>query len=124
MGEAAKNQQFANPANTIYDAKRIIGRHWDEDNVQKLLKTLNYKVVKEGSGDMAKPVIEVTVDGKPKTYAPEFISSQVLRKMKETAEAALAPAVVDKAVVTVPAYFGENQRQATIQAARLAGLTV
>lgn len=80
-------------------------------------------MVKEGSGETARPVIEVTINGEAKRMSPEMISAAVLSKMKETAEAVLSPATVDKAVVTVPAYFHEPQKVATIQAAKIAGLT-
>jgi len=124
IGEAAKNQQFANPKNTVYDVKRVIGRRWDDPNVQKLIKQLQYSVSKEGSGETARPVIEVTIKDEVHRLSPETISAAVLTKMKETAEAVLSPATVDKAVVTVPAYFHEPQKVATIHAAKIAGLEV
>ncbi|KAL1923821.1 uncharacterized protein VTP21DRAFT_8801 [Calcarisporiella thermophila] len=119
IGDAAKNQAPANPTNTIYDAKRLIGRRFDDPVVREDVKRFPFKVVEKDS----KPAIEVTVKGERKTFTPEEISAMVLTKMKETAEAYLGKKVTH-AVVTVPAYFNDAQRQATKDAGVIAGLTV
>merc|ERR1711963_52898 len=120
IGDAAKNQVAINPNNTISDAKRLIGRSFDDETVQKDLKLWPFKVVKESSG---KPKLEVEFKCKNKTFTPEEISAMILTKMKETAEAHLGHSVRD-AVVTVPAYFNDSQRQATKDAGVIAGLNV
>eukprot|EP00796_Vickermania_ingenoplastis_P004594 gene4594-biopygen3096 len=109
-----------NPSNTVFDAKRLIGRKFNDTVVQADMKHWPFKVVTKG-GD--KPVIEVHFHGESKTFTPEEISSMVLLKMKETAEAYLGKSV-KKAVVTVPAYFNDSQRQATKDAGTIAGLEV
>ena len=109
-----------NPNNTIFDAKRLIGRNFDDETVQKDLKLWPFKVVKESSG---KPKLEVEFKCENKTFTPEEISAMILTKMKETAEAHLGHLVRD-AVVTVPAYFNDSQRQATKDAGVIAGLNV
>ena len=114
IGDAAKNQTAMNPKNTIFDAKRLIGRKFSDHQVQNDMKDWSFKVV-AGPGD--KPVIEVGT----KQFSPEEISSMVLVKMKEIAESYLGKKVTD-AVVTVPAYFNDSQRQATKDAATIAGL--
>ncbi|KAF9358458.1 ATPase with role in protein import into the ER [Mortierella sp. NVP85] len=119
VGDAAKNQYAANPTNTIFDAKRLIGRRFDDKDVQNDIKHFPFKV-KSKSGA---PVIEVQVRGEPKTFTPEEISAMVLGKMKEIAEAFLSKKVTH-AVVTVPAYFNDAQRQATKDAGTIAGLNV
>ncbi|KAJ3226164.1 ATPase with role in protein import into the ER [Chytriomyces hyalinus] len=119
VGDAAKNQAPMNPTNTIFDAKRLVGRRFDEPDVQKDMKHFPFKVVsKEG-----KPIIQVNVKGEAKKFTPEEVSAMVLQKMKETAEAYLGQKVTH-AVVTVPAYFNDAQRQATKDAGTIAGLTV
>lgn len=118
IGDAAKNQTAMNPKNTVFDAKRLIGRKFSDEKVQEDIKDLSYKVV---SGKSDKAVIEVEFKGETKRFEPEEISSMVLVKMKETAEAFLGKPVTD-AVVTVPAYFNDSQRQATKDAASIAGL--
>ena len=118
IGDAAKNQTAMNPKNTVFDAKRLIGRKFLDEKVQEDVKDLSYKVV---SGKSDKAVIEVEFKGETKRFEPEEISSMVLVKMKETAEAFLGKPVTD-AVVTVPAYFNDSQRQATKDAASIAGL--
>eukprot|EP00796_Vickermania_ingenoplastis_P013512 gene13512-biopygen7 len=118
IGDAAKNQVAMNPSNTVFDAKRLIGRKFNDTVVQADMKHWPFKVVTKG-GD--KPVIEVHFHGESKTFTPEEISSMVLLKMKETAEAYLGKSV-KKAVVTVPAYFNDSQRQATKDAGTIAGL--
>ncbi|XP_072013228.1 heat shock 70 kDa protein IV-like [Amphiura filiformis] len=119
IGDAAKNQVAMNPKNTIFDAKRLIGRKFDEQTVQSDMKHWPFKVVNRGS----KPVMQAEYLGEEKTFAPEEISSMVLTKMKETAEAYLGGKVTD-AVITVPAYFNDSQRQATKDAGVIAGLNV
>merc|ERR1712087_1070228 len=117
VGDAAKNQASLNPSNTVYDAKRLIGRRFTDAAVQHDMKLWPFGVVaKEG-----KPMIEVEVSGAKKVFSPEEISAMVLIKMKETAEAFLGKDVKN-AVVTVPAYFNDAQRQATKDAGVIAGL--
>jgi L1 cell adhesion molecule like protein len=120
IGDAAKSQAAANPANTVFDAKRLIGRKMADSSVKSDMTHWPFKV-KAGTGD--KPLIEVTVAGESKTFTPEEISAAVLQKMKATAEAYLGEKVTD-AVVTVPAYFNDSQRQATKDAGLIAGLNV
>jgi len=122
LGDAAKNQVANNPTNTVFDAKRLIGRKFKEDIVQKDMKLWPFKVVSDGSPD-DKPLICVLYQGVEKKFHPEEISSMVLVKMKQTAEAFLGTRV-QKAVVTVPAYFNDSQRQATKDAGEIAGLQV
>lgn len=119
IGEAAKNQAALNPENTVFDAKRLIGRRYDEESVQNDMKTWPFKVIDaEGA-----PIIEVQYLGETKTFSPQEISAMVLTKMKEIAEAKIAQKV-EKAVITVPAYFNDAQRQATKDAGSIAGLNV
>jgi len=120
IGDAAKNQVARNPENTVFDAKRLIGRKFQDPLVQADMKLWPFKVV-AGVGD--KPMIEVHVNGEDKKFHPEEISSMILTKMKETAEAYLGTKVND-AVVTVPAYFNDSQRQATKDAGQICGLNV
>ncbi|CAJ0932108.1 unnamed protein product, partial [Mesorhabditis belari] len=120
VGDAAKNQVAMNPHNIVFDAKRLIGRKFDDPVVQSDMKHWPFKVV---SGEGGKPRIEVEYKGENKTFTPEEISSMVLSKMKETAEAFLGQTVKD-AVVTVPAYFNDSLRQVTKDAAAIAGLKV
>ncbi|XP_063227388.1 heat shock protein 70 A1-like [Bacillus rossius redtenbacheri] len=119
IGDPAKNQVAMNPSNTVFDAKRLIGRRFDDPKIQADMKHWPFKVV----SDCGKPKIQVEFKGERKTFAPEEISSMVLTKMKETAEAYLGCAVRD-AVITVPAYFNDSQRQATKDAGAIAGLNV
>jgi len=119
IGEAAKNQAALNPENTFFDVKRLIGRRTDDKTVQSDMKLLPYKILNRDG----KPVLEAFVKGERKEFAPEEISAMVLTKMKETAEAYLGKPV-RHAVVTVPAYFNDAQRQATKDAGRIAGLEV
>lgn len=119
IGDAAKNQVAMNPNNTVFDAKRLIGRKFDEPSVKADMKHWPFEVVNDGG----KPKIQVDYKGETKTFYPEEISSMVLTKMKETAEAYLGKAVTN-AVVTVPAYFNDSQRQATKDAGTIAGLNV
>merc|ERR1712047_122468 len=120
IGDAAKNQVAMNPSNTIFDAKRLIGRKFDDATVQKDAKLWPFKVVKD-SGN--KPKMEVEFKCETKTFTPEEISAMILTKMKETAEAHLGHNVKD-AVITVPAYFNDAQRQATKDACVISGLNV
>ncbi|XP_072398696.1 heat shock protein 68-like [Diabrotica undecimpunctata] len=119
LGDAAKNQVALNPSNTVFDAKRLIGRKFDDPKIQQDIQHWPFKVVSDGG----KPKIQVEFKGERKTFAPEEISSMVLTKMKETAEAYLGTKIAD-AVVTVPAYFNDSQRQATKDAGAIAGLNV
>merc|ERR1712003_414411 len=120
IGDAAKNQLTANPENTVFDAKRLIGREWGEKSVQHDAKFFPFKLVEKDN----KPHVQFTVnEGQTKQFAPEEISAMVLTKMKETAEAYLGKKVTH-AVVTVPAYFNDAQRQATKDAGVIAGMTV
>ena len=120
IGDGAKNQAAMNPTNTVYDAKRLIGREFKDQIVQQEMKGFPFLVKDDGSG---KPVIEVEYKDETKTFHPEEISAMVLTKMKETAEAYLGESV-SEAVVTVPAYFNDGQRQATKDAGQIAGLNV
>jgi len=121
IGDAAKNQFALNPKNTIYDAKRFIGRKYDDPSIQSYLKkwTWPFKIVEKDN----KPCFEVEYKGEKKIFAPEEISGMVLSKMKEIAETYLGEKVTD-AVITVPAYFNDSQRQATKDAGKIAGLNV
>ena len=119
VGDAAKNQVAMNPSNTIFDAKRLIGRKFDEESVQADMKHWPFKVINKGG----KPMLEAEFMGEKKVFSPEEISAMVLGKMKETAEAFLGGKVKD-AVITVPAYFNDSQRQATKDAGRISGLNV
>merc|ERR1711863_8762 len=119
IGDPAKNQVAINPTNTIFDAKRLIGRKFEDATVQSDMKHWPFKVAAFGD----KPKLEVEYKNETKTFTPEEISAMVLTKMKETAEAYLGHDVKD-AVVTVPAYFNDSQRQATKDAGVIAGLNV
>ena len=120
VGEGAKNQATSNPENTVFDAKRLIGRKFDEKTIQIESKNLPFNIIDDGNN---KPVIEVTYKNEKKTFHPEEISSMVLSKMKEIAESYIGEEVKD-AVITVPAYFNDSQRQATKDAGMIAGLNV
>ncbi|CAI0402779.1 unnamed protein product [Linum tenue] len=120
IGDAAKNQVAMNPHNTVFDAKRLIGRKFSDPSVQADMKHWPFKVI-PGPGD--KPMIVVQHKGEEKQFAPEEISSMVLIKMREIAEAFLGQNIKN-AVVTVPAYFNDSQRQATKDAGSIAGLNV
>ncbi|KAI8684571.1 hypothetical protein NCS57_00123500 [Fusarium keratoplasticum] len=119
IGDAAKNQVAMNPQNTVFDAKRLIGRKFADPEVQADMKHFPFKIIDKGG----KPIIEVEFKGEQKTFTPEEISSMVLTKMRETAESYLGE-TVNNAVVTVPAYFNDSQRQATKDAGLIAGLNV
>ncbi len=116
VGASAKRQSVTNPKNTIYAAKRLIGRKFKEEAVQKDIDLMPYEIVEAKNGD-------AWVKANGKELAPPQVSAEVLRKMKETAEAYLG-GTVDKAVITVPAYFNDSQRQATKDAGKIAGLEV
>jgi len=119
IGDAAKNQVAMNPNNTIFDAKRLIGRKFNEGTVQGDMKHWPFKVVQVGD----RPMLQVEFKCEEKTFTPEEISSMVLLKMKEIAEAFLGQDITD-AVVTVPAYFNDSQRQATKDAGVISGLNI
>ncbi|WP_440467345.1 molecular chaperone DnaK [Pseudomonas sp. YH-1] len=116
VGQPAKRQAVTNPTNTLYAVKRLIGRRFEEDVVQKDIKMVPYKIVKADNGD-------AWVEAKGQKMAPPQVSAEVLKKMKKTAEDYLGEPVTE-AVITVPAYFNDSQRQATKDAGRIAGLDV
>ena len=120
IGEAAKNQAARNPTNTIFDVKRLIGRKYTDPTVVKDCKLWPFKVE---SGHEGKPMVVVKFKGETKKYYSEQISAMILGKMREVAEAHLNTKVLN-AVITVPAYFNDSQRQATKDAGQIAGLTV
>ena len=120
IGDAAKNQVSMNPENTIFDAKRLIGRKYDDAAIQSDMKHWPFKVIAKEGG---KPHLQVVFKGDTKTFSPEEISAMVLLKMKEIAESYLGSEVT-QAVITVPAYFNDGQRQATKDAGAIAGLQV
>ncbi|KAJ7920639.1 heat shock protein 70 family [Mycena leptocephala] len=119
IGDAAKNQVAMNPTNTVFDVKRLIGRKFDDKDVQADIRHFPFAVVGRGG----KPYIRIQYRGEQKEFSPEEISSMILLKMKETAEAYLGTTVKD-AVLTVPAYFNDSQRQATKDAGTISGLNV
>jgi molecular chaperone DnaK len=117
IGLAARRQAVTNPINTLYAVKRLIGRSFDDKLVKDLQKLVPYKLVKADGSD------DCWVEAQGKKYSPSQIGSMVLLKMKETAESFLGRPV-SKAVITVPAYFNDQQRQATKDAGKIAGLEV
>ncbi|UPX11352.1 Heat shock protein ssb1 [Ascochyta rabiei] len=119
IGEAAKNQAAMNPENTVFDVKRLIGRRFDDETVKKDIQSWPFKVIAAGDS----PMVQVEYLGETKQFSPQEISAMVLVKMKEVAETKLGKKV-EKAVITVPAYFNDNQRQATKDAGAIAGLNV
>ena len=119
IGDAAKNEFLANPSNTIYDAKRMIGRDFNDPKLQADMKHFSFKVVDHNN----KPKISVMYKDEEKQFTPEEISAMVLTKMKQIAETYLGEEV-KSAVITVPAYFNDAQRQATKDAGAIAGLNV
>jgi L1 cell adhesion molecule like protein len=119
IGDSAKNQVAMNPHNTVFDAKRLIGRKFNEPEVQADMKHFPFKIIDKGG----KPFIQVEFKGETKVFTPEEISSMVLTKMRETAESYLG-GTVNNAVITVPAYFNDSQRQATKDSGLIAGLNV
>ncbi|EPE04814.1 heat shock protein 70 [Ophiostoma piceae UAMH 11346] len=119
IGEAAKNQAAMNPANTVFDVKRLIGRRFEDATVKKDIESWPFKVV----DDDGAPKVQVEYLGSTHTFSPQEISAMVLTKMKEIAEVKIGKKV-EKAVITVPAYFNDNQRQSTKDAGAIAGLNV
>jgi len=119
VGDSAKNQLSNNPLNTIFDAKRFIGRKWDDPKLQADKKMFPFTLKNKSN----RPYVEVTVDGAKKMFSPEEISAMVLGKMREIAEKYLGESIT-RAVVTVPAYFNEDQRRSTEDAGSIAGLKV
>ena len=115
VGQVARRQQVTNPKNTIYEVKRLIGRNWNDKEVQRDIKLMGYEMVKSGNG--------VKVKMADKEYSPEEISAMILGKLKSDAESFLGDKVTE-AVITVPAYFDDSQRQATKDAGKIAGLEV
>jgi L1 cell adhesion molecule like protein len=120
IGDGAKNQASQNSSNTVYDAKRLIGRNFSESSVQSDIKFFSYDVTADSND---KPIINVEYKGEKKIFQPEEISSMILGEMKDIAESYLGQKVTD-AVITVPAYFNDSQRQATKDAGVIAGLNV
>jgi molecular chaperone DnaK len=118
VGDSAKRQAVTNPRNTVYSIKRFMGRKFEE--VQEEIKRVPYKVVKASNGDAA---VEVEVEGKPKLFSPPEVSAMILSKLRADAEMRLGEKIT-QAVITVPAYFNDSQRQATKDAGRIAGLEV
>ena len=118
VGDAAKRQAVTNPRNTVYSIKRFMGRKFDE--VQEEIKRVPYKVVRASNGDAC---VEVDIDGKPKQFSPPEISAMILAKLKADAETRIGEKIT-QAVITVPAYFNDSQRQATKDAGKIAGLEV
>lgn len=119
IGEAAKNQAAMNPANTVFDVKRLIGRRFDDPTVKKDTESWPFKVIDDGGN----PKVQVEYLGSTHTFSPQEISAMVLTKMKEIAEVKIGKKV-EKAVITVPAYFNDNQRQSTKDAGAISGLNV
>lgn len=119
VGDAAKSSVSSNPLNTVYDAKRLMGKKFNDSTVQSDMKHFTYNVINKDT----KPYIEVQFKGEKKVFSPEEISSMVLSKMKEIAENYLGESVSD-CVITVPAYFNDSQRQATKDAGTIAGLNI
>merc|ERR1712000_279130 len=116
VGQAAKRQAVTNPENTLFAIKRLIGRNFDDESVKKDIQTVPFKIIKADNND-------AWIEAGNKKYSPSQISAFVLQKMKETAEKYLGQEVT-KAVITVPAYFNDSQRQATKDAGKIAGLEV
>ena len=122
IGDAAKNQAAANPSNTVFDAKRLIGRKFHDESIQSDMKHWPFKVSPDASD---KPLIHVSYKEEEKVFSAEEVSAMILTKMRDTAQAYFGPdRIVKKAVVTVPAYFNDSQRQATKDAGAIAGLEV
>jgi L1 cell adhesion molecule like protein len=119
VGDSAKSSVSSNPSNTVFDAKRLIGKKFNDSTVQSDMKHFTYSVINKDG----KPNIKVQFKGEEKVFSPEEISAMVLGKMKEIAEAYLGEEVTD-AVITCPAYFNDSQRQATKDAGVIAGLNV
>ncbi|MFH0853471.1 MAG: molecular chaperone DnaK [bacterium] len=115
VGQVAKRQAITNPANTVFSVKRLIGRHWSDEEVKRDIKTMPYKMVQSGEG------VKIAMGNKE--YTPQEISAMILQKLKADAEAKLGEKITE-AVITVPAYFNDSQRQATKDAGRIAGFDV
>ena len=115
VGAAAKRQAVINPENTVYAVKRLIGRHFNDEEVQRDLSTMPYKIVQAGEG--------VKVKMGDKDYSPQEVSAMILSKLKADAEAKIGEKITE-AIITVPAYFDDSQRQATKDAGQIAGLDV
>ena len=113
VGQLAKRQAVTNPASTLFSIKRLIGRRFEDEEVQRDLKTMPYKIVKAGEG------VKIKMDDKE--YSPQEISAMILQKLKEDAEAKLGEKI-EEAIITVPAYFDDSQRQATKDAGEIAAL--
>ena len=120
IGNSAKNQSSINPINTVFDAKRLIGKKYSDENVQNDMRHWPFKVI---SGKNDTPLIQVEYKGEQKEFTPEELSSMILVKMKEIAESYTGEEVKN-AVITVPAYFNDGQRQSTKDAGAIAGLNV
>jgi L1 cell adhesion molecule like protein len=120
IGESAKDRAYSNPRNSIFSAKRLIGRKFSDENVQKYLKLWPIRVFDDGN-DIAK--VEIKTNGTDKTLFPEEISAKILKKLKQTAEKHLGCEVIN-AVITVPAYFNDSQKEATKDVGSIAGLNV
>lgn len=123
VGQVARRQQVTNAKNTIYEVKRLIGRRWEDKEVQRDIKLMGYEMVKSGQGVKVKMGDTSTGSGQAKEYSPEEISAMILTKLKADAESFLGERVTE-AVITVPAYFDDSQRQATKDAGKIAGLEV
>jgi len=119
IGDPAKSIAATNSKNTVYDAKRLIGRNYNDSHMEEEMKHFSFNIVNKNN----KPIIEVEYKNETKQFTPEEISSMILYKMKEVAESFLGETVTD-AVITVPAYFNDSQRQATKDAGVIAGLNV
>merc|ERR1711865_509615 len=119
IGDSAKNQAALNPTNTVFDIKRLIGRRFTDDTVQKDMKLLPFDIVDKET----KPYVSVDVKGEMKSFSPEEISAMILGKMREIAESFLGKSIAN-AVVTVPAYFNDAQRQATKDAGTISSLSL
>jgi heat shock protein 1/8 len=119
IGDPAKTVAASNAKNTIYDAKRLIGRNYNDSHMKDEMKHFSYNIIDKNN----KPIIEINYKDEPKQFTPEEISSMILYKMKEISESFLGETITD-AVITVPAYFNDSQRQATKDAGIIAGLNV
>lgn len=120
VGDAAKNQSTQNPKNTVYDAKRLIGRKFDDPHIQEDIKLWSFNVVGDSNN---KPLIKVNFKNEEQQFHPEQISAMVIQRLKETTESYIGHPL-KKVVITVPAYFNDAQRQATKDAGAIAGLEV
>ena len=119
IGEPAKSNAANNTKNTVFDSKRLIGKSYNDEKMASIMKHLSYNIINKDN----KPFIEVDYKGETKVFSPEEVAAMILGKMKDAAEAFLGETVTD-AVITVPAYFNDSQRQATKDAGTIAGLNV